>query len=45
MQHTFAGQVNAPDFPEGLGWINTDRPLHLADLRGRILILDFWTFC
>ncbi len=42
---SFAATVRAPDFPPGLDWINTDRPLKLDDLRGRIVILDFWTFC
>jgi hypothetical protein len=42
---SFAGKVNAPDFPADLPWINTDRPLKLADVRGKLLILDFWTFC
>lgn len=45
LQQRFAGQVNAPEFPEGLAWINTDRPLELAELRGKLVILDFWTFC
>ncbi len=45
LQQRFAGQVNAPEFPEGLAWINADRPLKLADLRGKLVILDFWTFC
>lgn len=40
----FAGTENAPEFPEGLDWLNTDRPLSLRDLRGKIVILDFWTF-
>lgn len=40
----FAGTVNAPDFPEGLDWLNTDQPLSLAELRGKIVVLDFWTF-
>ena len=41
----FAGKVNAPELPEGLEWINTDRPLRLTELRGKLLLLDFWTFC
>ena len=42
---SYAGQVNAPDFPPGMEWVNTDRPLTLAELRGRIVLLDFWTYC
>jgi hypothetical protein len=34
----------APDFPDGLEWINARRPLTIADLRGRVVILDFWTY-
>jgi len=34
----------AAEFPEGLEWVNTPRPLTLADLRGRFAILDFWTY-
>jgi thiol-disulfide isomerase/thioredoxin len=38
--------VRAPEFPEGLTWLNSDRPLRLAEeLRGRVLLLDFWTYC
>ena len=25
-------------------WLNTDRPLRLADLRGRVALIDMWTF-
>ena len=39
------GDVSAPDFIEGLDWLNTDTPLSLQDLRGRLVILDFWTYC
>lgn len=36
--------VHAPDFPP-LDWIETGgRALSLADLRGRIVLLDFWTY-
>ena len=38
-------RVRAPDFPAPLDWINTGgRALALADLRGKILLLDFWTY-
>ena len=40
-----AGTVNAPDFPSGLDWLNVDQPLSLKELRGKLVILDFWTFC
>ncbi|NCY24908.1 MAG: hypothetical protein EBX37_08580 [Alphaproteobacteria bacterium] len=26
-------------------WLNTSRPLTAYDLRGRIILLDFWTYC
>lgn len=35
--------VHAPEFAEGLDWVNSG-PLRLADLRGRAVLLDFWTF-
>jgi hypothetical protein len=40
----YRGTVRAPDFPPGLEWFNTDRPLTLKDLRGKLVILDFWTY-
>ena len=42
---SFAGKVNAPEFPSDLEWVNTDRPLTMTELRGKIVILDFWTYC
>ncbi len=39
----YFGNITAPDFPDGLEWFNTDRPVSLKDLRGKLVLLDFWT--
>lgn len=44
-QQSFAGKTNAPEFPPDLQWVNTEAPLTMAQLRGKLVILDFWTYC
>src|SRR5919198_543334 len=36
----------APDFAHVSAWLNTpsDRPLSLASLRGKVVLVDFWTY-
>jgi hypothetical protein len=40
----YAGSVRAPEFPAGLEWFNSE-PLTVPRLRGKVVILDFWTYC
>lgn len=45
MPTKYAGKVNAPDFRAGLDWLNTESPISLSQLRGKLVVLDFWTYC
>ena len=38
-------RIRAPEFPAGREWLNTGRPLTLRELRGKFVLLDFWTYC
>ncbi len=37
-------RVRAPELTGGRGWLNTDKPLSLAALKGKVVLLDFWTY-
>ena len=38
-------RVLAPELDGGLEWLGTDKPITLKELRGKIIVLDFWTLC
>lgn len=49
MSGTFFGQSNtprvrAPELSGGKGWLNTESPISLQSLRGKVVLLDFWTY-
>lgn len=44
VENPYAHRIPAPPLVGG-DWVNTAAPLSLADLRGRFVLLDFWTFC
>lgn len=37
-------KVRAPELTGGRSWLNTAAPLTLAGLRGKVVLLDFWTY-
>ncbi|ADV62342.1 NHL repeat containing protein [Isosphaera pallida ATCC 43644] len=38
-------QVDPNAFDGGIAWINTANRIKLSDLRGKIVLIDFWTYC
>ncbi len=37
-------RIRAPELKGDRGWLNTDKPLSLAALKGKVVLLDFWTY-
>ena len=37
-------RIRAPELKGDRGWLNTDKPLSIAGLRGKVVLLDFWTY-
>ena len=40
---SWAGKDPAPAIPTGVTWFNVQKPLTLSELKGRMVLLDFWT--
>jgi thiol-disulfide isomerase/thioredoxin len=38
-------RIRAPEIEGGVEWLNSAGPLTLKDLRGKVVLLDFWTYC
>ena len=38
-------RVHAPELDGGIAWLNTEVPLTIAGLKGKVILLDFWTYC
>ena len=44
-EHPFPQHLKAPALDGGVEWINTAGPIDLQHLRGKFVLLDFWTYC
>ncbi|HUG17569.1 MAG TPA: thioredoxin-like domain-containing protein [Planctomycetaceae bacterium] len=44
-ENPFPNRVPAPSLDGGTEWLNTSGEITLGDLRGKVVLLDFWTYC
>jgi thiol-disulfide isomerase/thioredoxin len=44
-EQPFPKRFKAPSLDGGTEWLNTSGPISLKDLRGKVVLLDFWTYC
>lgn len=38
-------RILAPELDGAEAWLNTSGPIRMRDLRGKVVVLDFWTLC
>jgi DNA-binding beta-propeller fold protein YncE len=44
-ENPFPDRPKAPQLEGGVGWLNTSGEISMQDLRGKVVLLDFWTYC
>lgn len=45
LEFPYQHRIACPELEGGAGWLNTAGPLELKALRGKFVVLDFWTYC
>ena len=45
VENPFPNRHPAPELDGGVEWLNAAGPITMKDLRGKIVLIDFWTFC
>ncbi|MBI1310241.1 redoxin domain-containing protein [bacterium] len=45
IENPFPKRFPAPELDGGHGWLNTSGDITLKDLRGKVVVIDFWTYC
>jgi thiol-disulfide isomerase/thioredoxin len=44
-ENPFPNRFPAPSLDGGTEWLNTSGEISLNDLRGKVVLIDFWTYC
>jgi len=44
-ENPFPGRFPAPSLDGGTEWLNCSGEISIQDLRGKVVVLDFWTYC
>ncbi|MGZ0168608.1 MAG: thioredoxin-like domain-containing protein [Planctomycetales bacterium] len=45
IENPFPNRFPAPSLDGGEAWLNTSGEISLKDLRGKVVLIDFWTYC
>lgn len=45
LENPFPKRFPAPSLDGGEAWLNTSGEISLKDLRGKVVLIDFWTYC